>query len=151
MARQRHIYQTLRRKAWSLRSIVARAPRCPVMYPPATPPSNSPQRGRKSLGTSVRVCIDSFTRPDGRAYVLTTRYAGLASPSIDIAADWNPPFHRGYVARLTQGCYKANTAKTISLPPMLGFRKGRQTRPTLPRRISELINYHTDAQFFHSK
>ena len=55
------------------------------------------------------------------------------------------------VARLTQGCYKANTAKTISGPPMLGFRKGRQTRPTLPRRISELINYHTDAQFFHSK
>ena len=56
-----------------------------------------------------------------------------------------------YVARLTQGCYKANTAKTISLPPMLSFRKGRQTRPTLPRRISELINYHTDVQFFHSK
>ena len=37
---------------------------------------------------------DSFTRPDGRAYVLTTRYAGLASPNIDLAADWNPPFHR---------------------------------------------------------
>ena len=41
---------------------------------------------------------DSFTRPDGRAYVLTTRYAGLGSSSfIDLAADRNPPFHSFFV------------------------------------------------------